>query len=37
MKGLFKTAQGGEMVEDKNIIDLYWDRDENAITETAKK
>ena len=37
VKGLFKTAQGGEIVEDKKIIDLYWNRDENAITETAKK
>lgn len=37
MKGLFKTIQEGEIVEDKYIVDLYWDRNENAITETAKK
>lgn len=37
MKELFKKARGGEIVEDKNIVDLYWDRDENAITETASK
>ena len=24
-------------MEDKNIVDLFWDRNENAITETAKK
>lgn len=24
-------------MEDKNIVDLYWNRDEKAITETAKK
>lgn len=24
-------------MEDKYIVDLYWKRDENAITETAKK
>jgi hypothetical protein len=24
-------------VEDKYIVDLYWERDEKAITETAAK
>lgn len=24
-------------MEDKNIVDLYWERNENAITETANK
>ena len=36
MKELF-TNEGGEIVEDKNIVDLYWERNENAITETANK
>lgn len=37
MKGLFKIILGGESVEDKKIVDLYWCRDEKALTETAKK
>ena len=36
MKGLFAN-EGGEIVEDKSIVDLYWERNENAITETANK
>lgn len=29
--------KGGSQMEDSNIIKLYWDRDEIAITETSKK
>ena len=29
--------KGGKNLEDHNIVDLYWFRDENAISETDKK
>ena len=35
MKGLFKeTKKGGESVDDKQIIELYFERNEQAIKET---
>lgn len=37
MKGLFTENLGGEAVEDREIVELYWKRDEAAITETAEK
>lgn len=36
MKG-YGRAKGGERMEDAYIVDLYWKRSENAITETASK
>ena len=30
-------AKGGGRMEDEHIVDLYWKRSENAITETASK
>lgn len=35
MKGLITL--GGDTVEDKKIVDLYWERSEAAISETEKK
>ena len=38
MKGLSKRNRKGDGdTDDPKIIDLYWDRSENAITETAAK
>ena len=38
MKGLFKeTKKGGESVDDKQIIELYFERNEQAIKETETK
>lgn len=28
---------GGEKVEDTQILDLYWERDEQAISESDKR
>lgn len=33
----FLSAQNRELMEDTAIIDLYWERNERAITETDKK
>ena len=30
-------AKGGDRMEDGHIVDLYWKRSENAVTETASK
>lgn len=32
-----RFRNGGNNVEDERIINLYWRRDEQAITETDKK
>ena len=39
MKGLSKESyrRGGDRMEDKSIVDLYWQRNERAISETAAK
>ncbi len=37
MKGLYNDHTGGEVMEDHQIIDLYWQRDETAIAETERK
>ena len=37
MKGLSNTNEGGGRVEDLQIIELYFSRDEQAITETDRK
>lgn len=37
VKGSFTEDFGGEMVEDREIVDLYWQRDKAALTETEKK
>lgn len=29
--------KGGNCVEDKNIVDLYWNRKDSAIVETSEK
>lgn len=34
---LFIITQGDESMEDTQIIALYWERDERAISETAEK
>jgi RNA polymerase sigma-70 factor (ECF subfamily) len=34
---LFIITQGDESMEDTQIIALYWNRDEHAISETAEK
>jgi len=31
------TGEGGEEMEDSAIVQLYWDRDEGAISATAEK
>ena len=30
-------AKGGDRMEDAHIVDLYWQRSENAVAETASK
>lgn len=38
MKGLFtENLTGGEAVEDREIVALYWKRDETAIAETTAR
>lgn len=37
MKELFTNQQGGKKLEDKDIVTLYWERNEHAIAETANK
>ncbi len=37
MKGLYEKDNGGVNLEDKQIVDLYWERCEQAIAETDKK
>lgn len=37
MKGLLDSNGGGEHVEDLQIIELYFERNENAIIETDIK
>ncbi len=37
MKSSLRKRKAGEIVEDKAIVDLYWERDESAISETAEK
>lgn len=32
-----REKSGGEVMEDVKIVQLYWDRNESAITETASK
>ena len=32
-----KAKRGGKTLDDERIIDLYWQRNEQAITETDKK
>lgn len=34
MKGLSKPIQGGVFMDDKKIVELYWQRNESAISET---
>ena len=34
MKGLSKPIQGGVFMDDKKIVELFWQRDESAISET---
>ena len=36
VKGLSDTNEGGGRVEDLQIIELYFSRDEQAITETDR-
>jgi len=36
-EGPYHISRGGEQMEDSKIIDLYWARSEQAITETAAK
>jgi len=33
----FKLQRGGDIVEDREIVDLYWQRDERAIAETVAR
>ncbi len=37
MKGLNTQEKEGKPMEDKQIVDLYWERSETAISETARK
>ena len=32
-----KQTKPQEMINDENIVELYWQRDQNAIQETDKK
>jgi RNA polymerase sigma-70 factor (ECF subfamily) len=34
VKGLSKSIQGGVFMDDKKIVELFWQRDESAISET---
>ena len=37
MKGLSKQNEEGVCMDDKNIVDLFWQRSEKAIVETDSK
>lgn len=37
MRKVFQTLQGGELMDDKRIVELFFERNENAIKETEKK